>query len=247
MSRLGDLRTRIVLALAPCALALLAGCAHVPVDRHSGADPDRHLADILADLDAARAAGRNNGAIMADERVIVDSGAVRARLEQLALEYPRHAPTLLACAQLAFEAGEFERAQSFADRVLQLQPDNVFAGILRARVALHDGNLALARRTLERQLTMAPDSPYLYEVLAGVYFLDGDMANTDQALRRAEALGGEEWRIAYHRGLLAERKGQQAEALRLFQRSAELNPDFYPAAAHATALESGVAPTHGSK
>lgn len=221
---------------------VLAACQHVPTEKHSTGSPDERLAMALERLDTARAAGRNNNTVMSDERVIVDPDTVRKDIEALAFEFPRHVPTLLTNAELAFEGGEHEKAQAYCDRILRLQPENVYAGIMRARIALHDGNVPFARRTLQRQLEMSPESPFIYEVLAGVEFLDGRLAEASTALDNAEALGGEPWRIAYHRGLISERRGERAAAADHYRACLVLRPDYEPARAHLALLENGPNP-----
>jgi len=218
-------------------LLALSACRHVPHHRHDSGDPDVRLASALQQLDEARASGTNNNVLMSDQRVIIDSDAARHKIEQLALEFPRHGPTLLVNAELAFKGNQIERAQSFLDRLLALEPDNVFGGIYRARVALHEGNVPLARRVLQEQLEMNPDSPHLHEVLASVYFFSGDMAAADKELVAAGRLGSAEWRVAYHRGLIAEKLGDVEGARRLLRRSSELNPDDPKSRARLIGLE----------
>lgn len=217
----------------------LSACQHVPREDHSTGSPDERLAKALERLDMAREVGRNNNTVMKHESVIVDPDTVKADIERLAFVFPRHEPTLLVNANMAFEAKEYEKAQAFCDRILRDQPENVFAGIIRARIALHDGNVPYARRVLERQLELAPESPFLYEVLAGVEYLDGRLAESETALDHAEALGGSEWRIAYHRGLLAERRDDALGAAGFFRHCLELKPDHEPARAHLALLEHG--------
>jgi tetratricopeptide (TPR) repeat protein len=236
---------RIGAAMAALALlVVLAACQHVPIDKYATGSPDQRLAYALERLDAARAVGRNNNTIMDEERVIVDPETVKVEIETLAFEFPRHVPILLTNAELAFEASEYEKSQAYCDRILRMQPDNVFAGIIRARIALVDGNVPYARRVLQRQLEYAPESPFIYEVLAGVEFLDGRFAESAKALDHAEALGGEAWRIAYHRGLISERLGQREDAARHFRGCLEIKPQYERARAHLALLEHGPTPVN---
>lgn len=217
-------RGRLTVALLGALLALSA-CRHVPHNRHDSGDPDVRLAAALEQLDEARSQGENNNVLRSDQRVIVDSDASRYRIRQLALEFPNHGPTLLVNAELAFEAGDMASAQGYLDRLLTLEPDNVFGGIYRARIALNEGNIPLARDVMERQLEMNPDSPHLHEVMASVHFFSGDLTAADKSLVTAGRLGSAEWRVAYHRGLIAEKRGDVEGARRLLRRSSELNPD----------------------
>jgi predicted Zn-dependent protease len=222
----GGPTVRSALVAAPALLVALAltACQHVPHRRHDSADADARLADALSELDKARSTGMNSGAVMAHESVIVDSGAAKLRIEQCALEFPRHVPTLVMCSQLAFESGEREKAAAYADRVLALQPDNNFAGIIRAQAALGDGNVPKAREVLRRQISATPDSCYLHETMAGVEYYSGDFAACERELGLAERYGSEAWRIAFHRGLLAEKRGDGAEAKRQYELCERLCP-----------------------
>ena len=158
-----DLRRARIRAVRGAAVALagalvLAACSHVPHERHDSADADAKLKAALAEWDEAKSRGLNTGGLREDQPVIVDNEASKLRFEQLALESPRHVPTLLMCAQTSFEAGEMEKAGAYCDRILDLQPDNNFAGIWRAQVALSDGNIPLAREVTKSQLNRSPDS-----------------------------------------------------------------------------------------
>lgn len=227
INRLGRGRTRVGFRAASFVLATgfaLAACAHAPHARTESADADARLASALADIDKAQESGMNNGAILKDESVVVDSGAARLHLEQIALEFPKHVPTLLMCAQLAFDANDTERAAAYADRVLALQPDNNFAGIIRSRCALADGNVPKAREVLRRQVVATPDSCYLHETLAGVEYFGGDLAASEKELQLAERFGAEPWRIAFARGLIAEKRGATAEAKKQYELASKLCP-----------------------
>ncbi len=214
----------LALCLSLAGAFALSACAHAPHARHDSADADARLAAALKEWDQAHSTGMNNGAVYADEPVIVDSGAAKLHIEQIALEFPRHVPTLVMCAQICFQAGEIEKASAYADRALTLQSDNNFAGIIRAQAALSDGNLPKAREVAKKQLSLTPDSCYLHEVMAGIEFYAGDMAACEREVSLAERYGSDPWRIAYHRGLLAERRGDPSEAKKQFEKSAQLCP-----------------------
>lgn len=217
-------KAALVLSLVLAGGLGLPACAHAPTARHDTADADARLAAALKDWDKAHASGMNNGAVYDDQEVIVDSGAAKLHVEQIALEHPRHVPTLVMCAQLCFSAGENEKAAAYADRVLALQADNNFAGIIRAQTALTDGNLPKAREVVRRQLALTPDSCYLHEVMAGVEFYGGDVEACEREVTLAERYGSDPWRVAYHRGLIAEKRGNPDEAKRQFEKSAQLCP-----------------------
>lgn len=224
---IGRMRNRAGALAAPLALLGafgLAACAHAPHARHDSADADARLAAALKEWDQAHSTGMNNGAVYDKEQVVVDSGAAKLHVEQISLEYPRHVPTLVMCAQLCYQTGEFEKAAAYADRALALQADNNFAGIIRAQAALADGNIPKAREVVRRQLALTPDSCYLHEVMAGIEFYSGDIEACEREVGLAERYGSDPWRIAYHRGLVAEKRGNEAEAKKQYEKSAQLCP-----------------------
>jgi tetratricopeptide (TPR) repeat protein len=214
----------LALSLSLLGAFALSACAHAPHARHDSADADARLAAALKEWDQAHASGMNNGAVYDNEEVVVDSGAAKLHVEQVALEFPRHVPTLVMCAQLTFQAGETEKAAAYADRALALQADNNFAGIIRAQAALSDGNVPKAREVIKRQLSLTPDSCYLHEVMAGIEYYAADVDACQREVGLAERYGSDPWRIAYHRGLIAEKRGNTAEAKQQFEKSAQLCP-----------------------
>ena len=213
-------------AVALAGALVLAACSHVPHARHDSADADAKLQTVLAEWDEAKSRGMNTGGLREEQSVIVDNDQTRLHLEQLALESPRHVPTLLMCAQTAFDAGETEKASAYCDRVLDLQPDNNFAGILKAQTALADGNVPMAREVMKSQIQRAPDSCFLHEVMEGVEYYGGDLEAAERELGTAERLGGDGWRIAYHRGLIAEKRGNSADARKFYERASQLRPNY---------------------
>lgn len=234
-------------ALVPAlvlALATLSGCA----TEGTLTDPDRQLA---ARLDRWCAIEDDDGhAEHADDHPgeTLDRGHLRREIEGLAMHFPGHVPTLFACALVALDAGEPERAQSYLDHLFKLAPVHADAALLRARLAERDGNLPLARRLLEQQLGAAPDHSGLHEALAGVLWQAGEVERARGHLARAEALGAPPWRMAYNRGLLAESLGQREAAMAEFRRALELDPLLSPARQRLRALEAGAAdePSFGS-
>lgn len=213
-------------AVAFAGALVLAACSHVPHARHDSADADAKLQTVLAEWDEAKSRGKNTGGLREDQSVIVDNDQTRLHFEQLALESPRHVPTLLMCAQVSFDAGELEKASAYCDRVLDLQPDNNFAGILRAQTALADGNVPMAREVMKSQLRRSPDSSYLHEVMAGIEYYAGELENAERELNTAERLGSDGWRISYHRGLIAEKRGNAADARKHYERAGQLRPNY---------------------
>ncbi|MFK7895270.1 MAG: tetratricopeptide repeat protein [Myxococcota bacterium] len=166
----------------------------------------------------------------------VDCDKISLAIERLAVEFPRDADVLLAAAAATFDRHKNEDALKTLDVLRSIQPIHPDAAVLRARIAIDEGNLRFAHRLLEEQRELTPDHSGLWELLAAVAYLEEEYAQADRGLDIAARLGAPPWRIAYHRGLVAE------STLRLKQAEAEYatclraEPDFAPARSRLRAL-----------
>jgi Tfp pilus assembly protein PilF len=221
------------------ALACGACSSMAPGPRGESTDPDVRLAKVLDELARARRSGPDNGANLDREIVIVDSGAIQNDLQHLTLEFPMHAPTLLANAVVAWEAHDPARSQAYLDRVLAIDGANIDAVLLRVRIAVAEGNVPFARRLLDRHVRQSPDSAELRETLASVLYLQDDYVAAAAALVVAERLGAPDWRVHFNRGLIAEAAGETEEARRLYSRAFAENPSCSAAKARAAGLAGG--------
>lgn len=151
-------------------------------------------------------------------------------LQSLAFRYPRHVPTLVANAAVSYERGDPVNAQKYLDQALDVDPGHVHASLLRVRIAAEEGSLQYASRWLRSQLELAPDNTAVREAYAGVLYLQSEYKDAEQELDNVERLLGPEhedaWRLAYHRGLIAEARGDLGRAEELYGRCSELNPEF---------------------
>jgi Flp pilus assembly protein TadD len=73
--------------------------------------------------------------------------------------------------------------------------------------------------------------------MASIHFFGGELDAAEKALARAEHLGRDQWSIAYHRGLIAERRGDVGAARVQFRKANELNPAHIASRAHLIGLE----------
>lgn len=210
--------------IAACTLLFAACTTSTFGHRDDNCNVDQRLDQLLN----AYETGRNEG-LNSSGNLLVDCERARASIERLALEFPQHARTLMAAGTLSFEAAEPEKAQNYLDQVFRVQPANPEAGVLRSRIAIEDGNLPLAQRVLTTQIQYTPDHAGLREALSAVLYMSGDWKGARAATDVAEALGAPSWRVAYHRGLIAEGAGDHAEARRQYQACVDKNPAF-PAA-----------------
>lgn len=199
-------------------------------------DPGSQLARLLRGWQSVRAGGENCADARSLDTPLVDCERLRKQIERLSIEFGNHPEVLLANAVVAFESGRREESEKDLDLLRRIAPQNVEAALLRARIALEDGNLRLSRRILEEQVALVPDRAVLYELLASVAFLESRWEEARRALDVASRLGGTAWRIAYHRGLVAEAEGRPAEAADAYRICLDLASEFAPARARLRAL-----------
>lgn len=212
----------------------LAGCASSSFNHRD----DESTADAQLDnLLTAYETGRNDG-INSSGNLLADGERARNSIERLALEFPSHVRTLMAAGTLAYEAGEPEKAQNYLDQVFRLQPASPEAGILRSRIAIDEGNLPLAQRVLAMQVQYTPDHAGLREALSGVLYMMGDLEGARAAIDAAANLGAPAWRVAYHRGLVAEAAGKADEAQAQYQACIDANPSFLAAKSRLSGMKS---------
>ncbi|GJM20484.1 MAG: hypothetical protein DHS20C15_03990 [Planctomycetota bacterium] len=168
---------------------------------------------------------------------------IRRGLGDLALRSPRDTGVLVMNGLLALQAGDRAAAVRWLDDALDLEPAHVTAVVTRAGLSVRDGNLDHARRLLEEAATLRPDEPALFDGLAGVAFFGGELEEAESHLARAAALDESPDAVrAYHRGLLAERRGGDAVARAHFERALQLQPGHANAARHLRALAAGLQP-----
>lgn len=201
-------------------VALLLACSCVSAPIGAGPHPSERLAAVLS-----------------QERDVTDEALARD-LRALSLESPGHVPTLVADAAQSIETGRVARATALLDAALDREPDHVDAVLLATRVATRSGDLAGARRRVEAALRLRPDAAELHGAEASIHYVEGRHVEALAALDRADALaGGVTWRTAFHRGLIAEGRGDLGAARTHFAEANELEPDFEPAARRLRWLE----------
>lgn len=164
---------------------------------------------------------------------------IRRKAENLLFRYPRHVPTRLFAALLAYEAQDPHRATEHLDTLFALQPVHPEAAVLRGRIALEEGNFVFAVTFLEDQIALRPDHADLYEALASAYFVADRSQDALSALSTAEGLGAPRWRTAFNSGLVEEALGQTDQAIAHYKESLQLMPGWPPAKARLNGLEKG--------
>ncbi len=223
-----------------CLSLALAGCGSArsvlgPTWEQQDAAP--RLAVLLDRWEELRSAGQTCEDLPRVGQPERDCGRIQLGLRQLAAEFPSDASVLLANAVVSYEVGYPTRAQSYLDAALTVDPAYPEAAILRSRIAIEEGNLPFARRLLRESIELSPDHAGLREALASVAYLAGDFPSARKQLLAAERLGAPPWRIAYHRGLVAEAVGDPTAAAAHYRRSLEERPDYERARARLAGIQ----------
>lgn len=209
--------------------------------RDRNCNPDERLAALLDQVDRCK-----EGKSEDNDHFVVDCDRARTEVKYLSLEFPKHVPTLMANAVLAYDAREPVKAQGYLDALFQVQPDHAEAAILRSRISVEEGNLAAARELLQMQISYAPAHSGLREALSAVLYMERDHEGAFREINAAEKLGAPAWRVAYNRGLIAEASGKSNVAIGYYESALQANPEFKTARSRMDALKAGVGYTGAS-
>jgi tetratricopeptide (TPR) repeat protein len=214
----------------------LAGCTSNSFGhRPESCDPDKRLADLVQVYTDCLAGKAGEGSEA--NHILIDCDRARNQIERLSLEFPRHAPTLLQNATIAYDQRETVKAERYCDQLLSVEPMNAEGAILKARIAMESGNLPSAKRLLTAQVGYAPDHSLLRETYAAALYMSGDYVASDAQLTAAGRLGAPAWRIAFHRGLIAEARMDKLTAKALYEECLAGNPGFQPAEARLAGMK----------
>ena len=211
-----------VFALAVISFSLATSCSTTQWHGKEK-NPDQALSEQLETLRKAKAEGY--------------AGELeRMKLERLLLKYPRHVPTLLANATIAYGANQPIKAQRYLDSLFRIAKKHPDAGVLRTRLALEESNLSFARRFVEQQIQYTPDHSGLHEVYAAVLYFQKEWEAANKALQKAKEFGAPSWRVAFHSGLIEETKGNSSEAMKHYKLCLIVKPDHKEAASRLRGL-----------
>jgi|688.fasta_scaffold00832_3 tetratricopeptide (TPR) repeat protein len=203
-------------------------------------DPNERLADLVKEYNDCLTGKSGKGSEA--NHILIDCDRAKNQIERLSLEFPRHTPTLLQNATIAYDQREIVKAERYCDQLLSVEPMHAEGAILKARIAMENGNLPSARRLLAAQVGYAPGHSLLRETYAAVLYMSGDYPAADGQLTAAARLGAPNWRVAFHRGLIAESRKDLYKAKALYEECLVENPGFQPAEARLAGInaEGGV-------
>jgi tetratricopeptide (TPR) repeat protein len=228
-------RRRLISMVALCLGVVMLGACQSP-PRQNPMSARARLEPLLEAWESARSEGGGCEQRGAMETPIIDCEPISKEIIRLAIEFPHQPDVLLAAAVVAFEGGRQEDALKTLDVLRSHEPIHPKAAMLRTQIAIDEGNLRFAQRLLDEQRELTPDHPGLRELLASVAYLQGEYAQADRSLEIARQLGAPAWRVAYHRGLIAEASDRPERAAQAYAECLETAPDFAPARSRLRAL-----------
>lgn len=194
-------------------------------------DPDETLLDLYdrykAGVDARDTIGGN---------LVYDPEYTWTEIQRLAVEFPRHVPTLFTCAVIAYDQRQYELSATYLDSLFHVQPIHAEAGVLRSRVSIREGNTTRANEVLTQQIRYTPDHSGLREALAAVLFLLGDYEAATAELEMASRLGAPQWRLDFNLGLIDEAQDRSEDARGRYESALAANPDCHEAASRLAGL-----------
>lgn len=110
---------------------------------------------------------------------------VAGKLERLLEQYPEEDSVRLECADMALRLGEFDRVEAYLEPILQKNPRQTQARILRARLWLLRGDIGKAEKEFFSLKSEMPDSSELHFYYGQAARANGKKELARQAMRTA--------------------------------------------------------------
>ena len=119
--------------------------------------------------------------------------------------------------------GKFEKSDSYFDKALQMEPDNIM--ILNNYgyyLALREEKLDKAEKMSRETITKEPENPTYLDTYAWILFKSGKLAEARDYMQKAiQHGGGEDPDILEHYGDILEKLGDHQEALKYWRKAKE--------------------------
>ena len=125
------------------------------------------------------------------------------------------------------QRGNYERAVSLFQDVLQVLPEHTAARRQLAMALMESGDYAAAKKHLIRVLQLDPDDAWAYLILGNVYMqAEHDLGSAERYYQSALDSAPDDAFILNSMGMLQAERGHYAAACRYFQAAGEQRPDF---------------------
>ncbi len=125
-----------------------------------------------------------------------------------------------------FQSGRLEKAEEMFEKVVDKDPDNVYAlsnlGVVRFKLQ----KFAEAEKVLKKAVEIDPKDAFSFETLGIVYFSQGKIDDAIEVLTMALNQDNTRWTAHNFLGIAASRKGWPEAAEKELRRAIELNPQY---------------------
>ena len=162
-----------------------------------------------------------------------DAGMLREWRQAEALD-PNHPGVCMDLARDELSHLQYSRAATHIQRILQRNPRNYDALVLRAEVRQNTGDLPGAEKDARAVVQVAPENASSWQALGEVLHLRGTpdaLREAERCFRKALQIAPDAWEVHQHLGQLLFSQGRYADAaaeLEQALRSNDLNPIPYP-------------------
>jgi tetratricopeptide (TPR) repeat protein len=165
-----------------------------------------------------------------EELAMKDKEAMESMLR--AVESDQNSPYLnIEAAKLMSRLGRVSEAQSYSEKAIKIDPNNVEGRLLIAWLAAGNANWQEAEAQYVEVLSLDPLNEEALSYLGALYAESGRM---DEAVATFTRLGKQSPALYlpdYYLGRLAQKRERRAEAISYFRKSLKKNPNFTPAMA----------------
>ncbi len=154
-----------------------------------------------------------------------------SQLSKLARSQPQSVEAQVRMGQIAELQGDWNAAENYYSKALQLAPTNVIAKNNLAWVyAEHGGNLDMALKLAQEAKAADPNDPNISDTLAWILVKKQIYGTAIQLLRDSVQEDPKNASYSYHLGVAYYGAGQKADAERSLESALKLQPDFANAA-----------------
>jgi Flp pilus assembly protein TadD len=181
---------------------------------------------LLATLKAGDEGGQAQ-VVLTEAALLRDAGKADeayALMAAAAKRFPANTDLLYDYALMAEKAGHMDVMEATLRQVMAQAPDNHHAyNALGYSLAERNVRLQEAFQLIDKAMKMAPGDPFIMDSMGWVQYRLGNLNEAEAQLRRAYALRNDP-EIAVHLGEVLWRKGQQADARKLWREARAKDP-----------------------
>jgi len=160
-----------------------------------------------------------------------DIAKAQAAVERILEQDPTRAGALYLCGLFALDSNQFDAAQSWVERAIEVHPHPDFYTTL-CFIQLELTAYASALQTARQGLALQPDSIKLRFYEAGALFMQGFLDDAAVSYRKLLALEPDHLQVLTNLGVVARSLDELEEAERHLRRAIAISPDSLSARGH---------------